>query len=415
MSDTFVVKLDAMAHGGEAIGRHEGRAVFVPYAIPGERVRVEVEEDRARTTRGRFARARLVDILDPSPARVSPPCPHFGPDACGGCQWQHIDYQVQSRIKGLVTVDQFQRVGKFEDPMIFEPLLDETGWEYRNHALFRVNSEGRLGFLSARSHDVYPIDDCMILHPLLSGLYQSLEMTYPELEWMELRAGTATGDLLVLLQAKEEEPPALEVDFPLSIVQIRHDDAIAPLIGLDYIIESVHEREFRISATSFYQVNSAQAARLVEVVMGALEPQGHEKVLDAYCGVGLFTAFLGEEVGLVTGIEAHSTAVADARHNLGDADNVMILEGTVEEMLPTIDHKFDAAVVDPPRSGLDREALDALVAHAPERIVYVSCDPATLARDAQRLVKQGYTLQWVQPVDLFPQTYHIENVALLTR
>ena len=415
MSDTFVLKLDAMAHGGEAIGRHEGRVVFVPYAIPGERVRVAIEEDRARTTPARFARARLVDILDPSPARVDPPCPHFGPDACGGCQWQHIDYQVQARIKGLVTVDQFQRVGKFEAPLVFEPLPDETGWEYRNHALFRVNAEGRLGFLSARSHDVYPIDDCMILHPLLSDLYQSLDMTYPELEWMELRAGTATGDLLVLLQAKEEEPPALEVDFPLSIVQIRHDDAIAPLIGLDYIIESVHEREFRISATSFYQVNSAQAARLVEVVLGALEPQGHEKVLDAYCGVGLFTAFLGEEVGQVTGIEAHRTAVADARHNLGGADNVTILEGTVEEMLPTIEHKLDAAVVDPPRTGLDKEALDALVAHDPERIVYVSCDPATLARDVQRLVKQGYTMQWVQPVDLFPQTYHIENVALLTR
>lgn len=410
MSNTFELKLDTMAHGGDAIGRHEGRAIFVPYAIPGERVRVEVVEDR-----GRFARAHLLDVLDPSPARVDPPCPYFGPEACGGCQWQHIDYQVQARMKGLVTLDQLRRVGKFEGPTVFEPIPDETGWAYRNHALFRVDAEGRLGFLSARSHDVYPVDDCLILHPLLGGLYHSLDMIYPELEWMELRAGTATGDLLLLLQAREEEPPSLLVDFPVSIVQIRHDDAIAPLVGLDYITERVHGRTFRISATSFFQVNSAQAARLVDVVLEALDMQAHETVLDAYCGVGLFTAFLSEAAGVVIGIEAHPTAVADARHNLAGADNVTILEGVVEDVLPGIEGALDAAVVDPPRTGLDRTALDALVAHAPERIVYVSCDPATLARDAQRLVKQGYTLQWVQPVDLFPQTYHIENVALLTR
>ncbi len=410
MADTITLKLDAMAHGGEAIGHHQGRAIFVPYAIPGERAQVELVEDR-----GRYARARLLDVLDPSPSRVAPPCPHFGPEACGGCQWQHIDDAVQARLKGLVVMDQFRRVGKFEEPPILEPLPDATGWEYRNHALFRTDAAGRLGFLSARSHDVYPVDDCPILHPMLNDLLHSLDMAYPELEWMELRAGTATGDLMVVLQAVEEESPSLAVDFPLSIVQIRHDDAIAPLIGLDYILEAVHEREFRISATSFYQVNTAQAAQLVDVVMEALEPRGYQKVLDAYCGVGLFTAFLSEEVGHVTGIEAHPAAAADAQYNLAAADNVTILEGTVEALLPTVEHKLDAVVVDPPRTGLELAALDALAAQEPARIVYVSCDPATLARDARRLVKHGYTLEWVQPVDLFPQTYHIENVALLTR
>ncbi|HOT91225.1 MAG TPA: 23S rRNA (uracil(1939)-C(5))-methyltransferase RlmD [Anaerolineae bacterium] len=410
MPDVVTLKLDAMAHGGEAIGRYEGRAIFVPYAIPGEQVRVELVEDR-----GRYARARLLEVLEPSPARVAPACPYFGPEACGGCQWQHIDYAIQARLKGLVVMDQFRRVGKFDEPPILEPFPDETGWEYRNHALFRTDAAGRLGFLSAHSHDVYPVDDCPILHPLLNDLLHSLDLVYPELEWMELRAGTATGDLMVVLQAREDEPPALEVDFPLSVVQIRHDDAIAPLIGLDYILEVIHERTFHISATSFYQVNSAQAAQLVEVVMEALEPRGYQKVLDAYCGVGLFTAFLSEVAGHVIGIEAHPAAVADARHNLADADNVTLLEGTVEAQLPTVQDKLDAAVVDPPRTGLELAALDALVVHNPARIVYVSCDPATLARDAQRLVKHGYTLQWVQPVDLFPQTYHIENVALLTR
>jgi len=410
MPNTITLKLDTMAHGGDAIGRHEGRAVFVPYAIPGEEVRVEIVDDRER-----WARARLVEVLAPSPARVEPRCPYFGQGKCGGCQWQHIETEVQTRMKGLVTMDQLRRIGKFEEPPVFEPLADEVGWEYRNHALFRVDPEGKLGFLSTRSHDVCPVKDCLILHPLLSRLYGSLDMAYPELEWMELRAGTATGDLMVLLQAKEEESPSLEVDFPLSIVQLRHDDAVAPLIGLDYFLETVHDREFRVSATSFFQVNTRQAAELVNVVMGALDLTGSEHVLDAYCGVGLFTAFIAEEAASVTGIEVNPPAVVDAGHNLAHADNVTLLEGPVEEQMREITTKLDAVLVDPPRTGLAPVVVDALVEGSPDRIVYVSCDPATLARDCKRLAKQGYGLSWVQPVDLFPQTYHIENIALLER
>ncbi len=408
MTDTITLKLDSMAHGGDAIGRHDGRAIFVPYAIPGEQVRAEIIDERKR-----FARAKVIEVLEPSPARVEPRCPYFGYDKCGGCQWQHIDTAVQTRMKGLVTVDQLQRIGKFEIPLVFEPIPDEVGWGYRNHALFRVDRDGRLGFLAARSHNVYPIKDCLILHPLLSKLLQSLDMVYPELEWLELRAGTATSDLMLLLQAKEEESPSLNVDFPLSIVQIRHDDAVAPLIGLDFIVEHVHDREFRISATSFFQVNSAQAAQLVNIVMGALDLKGHEHVLDAYCGVGLFTAFVAGEADSVTGIEVNPPAVVDAHHNLAHVDNVTLLEGPVLTMIHEVNRKIDAALVDPPRAGLEPQVVDALVEHSPERIVYVSCDPATLARDCSRLVKHGYSLEWVQPVDVFPQTYHIENVALL--
>lgn len=410
MADTITLRMDAMAHGGAAIGRHEGRAVFVPYTIPGELIRAEIVEDHDR-----YARARLVEVLEPSSARVEPPCPYFGQNKCGGCQWQHIDTSVQTRIKGLVTLDQLGRVGRFEDPPVFEPIPDESGWEYRNHALFRVDPQGRLGFLSAGSHDVYPIDDCLIIHPLLSSLLKSLDMTYPELEWLEMRAGTATGDLMMLIQAKAEESPSLQVDFPVSIVQIRHDDAVAPLIGLDYIIERIHDREFRISATSFFQVNSAQAAQLVNIVMGALDLRGTENVLDAYCGVGLFTAFLAEEASAVTGIEANPPAVMDAGYNLADFDNVSLLKGPVEDLMSVIEERFDAIIVDPPRTGLAAEVVDAIVAQAADRLVYVSCDPATLARDLRRLVRQGYSLEWVQPVDLFPQTYHVENVALLVR
>ena len=408
MTNSFEVTPFAMGHGGDAIGRHAGKAVFIPYAIPGEKIRAEVVEERKH-----YARARLVEVLEPSPVRVKPACEHFGPGRCGGCQFQHIAYSAQVKIKGMIVKDQLQRIGKFEEPPVLEPIPDETGWEYRNHARFRTTAGGHPGFLIAGSHNVIPIMDCPILHPLLADLYHSLDMTQPNVEQLELRVGTATGDLMVVLQTYDEEPPSLRVDYPLSIVQVRHDTTPTALVGLDYINEVVKGREFRISATSFYQVNSEQAAKLVELVLAALRLQPDEKVIDAYCGIGLFTAFLAAEASLVTGIEINRDSVADALHNLGDAENVTLLEGPVAEALKLVKHDVDAVVLDPPRTGLETEALDALVAHDPARIAYVSCDPATLARDAQRLVKKGYKLAWVQPIDLFPQTFHIENVALL--
>lgn len=407
MAQSFELNVTAMAHGGDAIGKHQGRTVFVPFAIPGERLRVQLVEERKH-----FIRARLLEILEPSPVRVTPLCPYFG--RCGGCHFQHIAYDAQAQIKGLVVLDQFQRVGKFEDPLVFEPLPDVSGWEYRNHARFHITTEGYPGFLAADSQEIIPIKDCPIMHPLLGQLYTSLDLMLPDVEQLELRVGTATGDLMLLLQTYDEEPPSLEVDFPLSIVQVCHDTLPVPLIGLDYITEIVHGREFRISATSFYQVNSAQAERLVEIVLGALELQGHERVLDAYCGVGLFTAFLAEEAAEVVGIELNAASVADAVFNLAGVPNVTLIEGQVEDVLPDWEQAFDAVVLDPPRTGLDPVTLDAMLRVSPERIVYVSCDPATLARDARRLVDAGYVLEWVQPVDLFPQTFHIENVALLT-
>jgi len=410
MGESFDMNLFAMAHGGDAIGRHEGRVVFVPYTMPGERVRVEIVEDHKR-----YARGRLLEVVEPAPARVNPPCPYFGDGKCGGCQFQHIAYPTQVQIKGRVVADQLQRIGKFDDPPVLEPIPDENGWEYRNRALFRTTELGYPGFLSAGSEDVYPVDDCLIVHPLLSQLYRSLHMKHPDIEKMELRVGTATGDLMVVLQTYDEEPPSLEVDFPLSIVQVRHDTTPTPLVGLDYLTEVVCGREFRISATSFFQVNSEQAGQLVDLILDALALEGDEIVLDAYCGVGLFTTFIAERASLVIGIEINPDAVDDAVHNLADAENVTLLEGQVEHALSEIEEQIDAVVLDPPRGGVEKEALDALADQAPECIVYVSCDPATFARDARRLVRKGYTLDWVQPVDLFPQTYHVETVSLLTR
>ena len=442
--DAFTLQLTAIAHGGAALGRHEGRVIFVPYALPGETACVEITEDK-----GRYAFARLVEVLEPSPDRVAPPCPYFGPTGCGGCQWQHAAYEAQLRFKAKIVADQLTRIGSIAEPPVHPTLPDGTGWAYRNHAQFHPAPGGGLGFqgvsvgrprgrglraegrgqgLQAEDHNARPepapdevegqgqrvvvVDECLILHPLLSELYATLDLDLPGLLRLSLRAGTETGDSMLIFETEDDLPPSLESDLPVSCVLLLSDGRHANLIGNNYITEIVAGRAYRISAPSFFQVNTPQAAQLVRLVTEYLDLRGGETVLDGYCGVGLFTAHLAERAGLVIGVELAPAAVADLLENTAEFDNVELIEGPVEAVLPDLDVPLDAAVVDPPRAGVDRFALDALVAHRPARVVYVSCDPATLARDTRRLARAGYRLVEVQPVDMFPQTYHVESVAL---
>ncbi len=408
--DTITFQLTTMAHGGDALGRHEGKVIFVPYALPDEVVRVEITNDK-----GHYAFGRLVEVLEPSPDRVEPTCPYFGQEGCGGCQWQHIDYQAQVRLKARIVADQLERIGKIEEPPMQPPLAAPSAWSYRNHAQFHPAPGANLGFQKATGDEVMAIERCPILHPLLADLYAILDLTdLPGLVRLVMRAGTATGDRLIAFEMEEDRPPALETDEPVSCVLMLSEGGHANLIGDNYITEQVAGHTYRISASSFFQVNTSQAAELVRLVLDYLDLQGDETVLDAYCGVGLFTTHLAEQAGLVIGVESAPAAVDDLLENTTEVDNVEIIEGAVEDVLPDVSVSLDAAVVDPPRGGLDRFALDALVDRGPSRIVYVSCDPATLGRDAKRLMRDGYRLIEVQPVDMFPQTYHIESVALFT-
>ncbi len=406
----FTLQLTTIAHGGAARGRHEGRGVFVPYALPGETARVEITEDK-----GRYAFARLVEVLEPSPDRVAPPCPYFGLTGCGGCQWQHAAYEAQLRFKAKIVADQLARIGSIADPPVHPTLPDGSGWAYRNHAQFHPAPDGGLGFQGVsvgRPRWVVTVDECPILHPLLPELYGALDFDLPGLLRLSLRAGTETGETMLIFEMEDDLPPSLESDLPVSCVLLLSDGLHANLIGNNHITEIVAGRAYRISAPSFFQVNTPQSAQLVRLVTEYLDLRGGETVLDGYCGVGLFTAHLAERAGLVIGVELAPAAVADLLENTAEFDNVEVIEGPIEAVLPDLDVPLDAAVVDPPRAGMDRFALDALVARQPARVVYVSCDPATLARDAKRLTRAGYRLVEVQPVDMFPQTYHVESVAL---
>jgi len=399
--------LTGMAHGGEALGRHEGKVIFVPYALPGEEVVVEVVQDK-----GRYARARLLEVVRSSPDRVEPRCPHFG--TCGGCQWQHVAYEAQLRFKEQILHDQLERIGGISKPPLKPSLGARDAWFYRNHVQFHLNEEGHLGFLTLRGWEVVAIEVCYIMHPLIEEVFRALDLAFPQLKRVSIKVGTRTGQKLLILEMEEDVIPALEVDEPLSCVEFLSDGTLLTLVGDSHIVEEVGGRCFRISAASFFQVNTAQLEQLIEVVRGYLAPEGHEVLLDAYCGVGTFGLSLAREVGQVIGVEESDSALADARFNAQDAEKVEFMGGRVEDILLDL-VRADVVILDPPRQGCGREAITHLVRLAPAKIIYVSCDPATLARDIKRLREGGYHLVEAQPVDMFPQTYHVEAVALLER
>ncbi|MBE2195284.1 MAG: class I SAM-dependent RNA methyltransferase [Anaerolinea sp.] len=413
MNEPFELELTAMAHGGSAIGRHEGRAIFVPYALPGERITARIVQDK-----GRFAYAEGLTLLEPAESRIYPRCPHFGPKRCGGCHWQHMDYTAQLAFKRQIVIDQLTRIGKIETPLVHPTLASPQEWEYRSHITLHVSPDGRLGFVGTDDQTILPIDECHIMRPELLDLFESFQIdleTKPNLDRVRFQVGSDPEDRLIALSTRDDELPFIELEVPASVSFLSADEFPEALIGVGNVHYTVHQKTFRVTAGSFFQVNLPQAAALVELALARLDLKGHERVLDLYSGVGLFTAFLAERASLVTAVESFEPAVDDADHNLTPYDNVDLVEGPVEEVLESLDERFDAAIVDPPRSGMEGVALDGLVACAPSRIVYVSCDPATLARDAKRLSGHGYNLIEVQPVDMFPQTYHIESVALFQK
>ena len=414
-----------MAQGGEAIGRADsGRVVFVPYAIAGEQVVVEIVEEKKN-----YARARLVEIVTPSPARVTPPCEHFGvqpppqpsPDNvrggrnCGGCQWQHIAYDAQLKFKAAIVREQFARIGKLPDAPVRDAIGMTEPWRYRNNVQFQLDNAGRLCFRAFESHNLVPIRKCHIIHPLLDEMFRALEFEGAEFEEVMLRAGTRTGEKMLILEGRDDAPPEISVDEPVSIAYRTPRGETVPLVGKDALHEELRGRSFRVSPPSFFQVNTQMAETLIELVERYLAPRSSDILLDAFGGVGTFGLSLAPRVARVIEIEESPDAVADAKANAVELANVEFQRGKVEEILPKLKSRIDLVVADPPRAGIALAAVAAIIAKQPRAIAYVSCDPATLARDARQLVDGGYRLIEVHPVDLFPQTYHIESVSWFAR
>jgi len=337
---------------------------------------VAVEDDRAR-----FARGRVIEVIEPAPDRITPRCPHFGFDstACGGCQWQHIAYAAQLRYKTAIVREQLQRLGRIPDPPVRDIIPSPAIWQYRNHVQFHAAADGRLGFQAARSHRVVAIDECHVIEPAL-------------IEWMESSQRAAD---------------------PTDRRSVRFGNTTDRLRGATTF--RIRDATLRVSAESFFQVNTALIETLIDQVLTTCDPRPTDTILDAYCGVGLFSRFLAPRADRVVGVESGASAVRDFRENLAGCDRVEMRQGLVEKVLPQLALRVHAAVLDPPRAGCGPRVIAAVVARQIDRVVYVSCDPATLARDLRQLIDGGYNLLEAQPIDLFPHTYHIETVVLLQR
>ncbi len=414
MPDIFEVTATTHAYGGEVIARlPDGRLVFTPFGLPGERLRVELVEEK----RG-FARARLLEVLEPSPKRIAPRCAHFG--ECGGCHYQHIPYQEQLAAKAAILSEQIERIGGMTAPPIQQISPSPNEFFYRNHIQFHLSPQGLLGFHKARSEEVLEVVECHLPEAAISAVWPQLQFEPGlDIRRIGLRCGT-DDDLQINLES--DQPPELSVeDLPVSVIHLGPSGSLVLAGSLAVEIE-VLERRFQVSAGSFFQTNTPVAAMMVLKVLellnkrSALQPEA--TILDVYCGVGLFSAFLAGRVGRLIGIESSSQAVEDFAHNLDEFENVEIYEAPVEIALPALHLRPDVAgritsvLVDPPREGLDRHALDSLLKLDPPLLVYVSCDPATLGRDAKRLATGGYQLEEISLFDLFPQTYHIESISL---
>ncbi|MFI0350449.1 class I SAM-dependent RNA methyltransferase [Actinomadura sp. 9N407] len=433
MSEPELLDLEVgnVANGGFCVARHEGRVVFVRHALPGERVRARVTD----TTKN-FLRADAVEIITASPDRVDAPCPFAGPGRCGGCDWQHASLPAQRRLKAAVVEEQLQRVAGITRTVLVEDLEDpdalHPGLGWRTRVQFTA-SHGAIGLRRHRSHDIEPIDECLIAHPGVEEMGIERK-TWPGAASVEGIVSATTGDRVVALKgSRKARVPHLDVPVRLA----RKGQEKPP-----YIREQVGERLYQISGSGFWQVHPALAPLLADAVLDALDPKPGEIALDLYCGVGLFAGLLGDKVGpdgLVVGIESDAQSVHDAKFNLRDLPQVAIESGQVETVLPDLEfgradgstrtqskrggghHRgarvqgADVVVLDPPRSGAGREVVDQIARLATRKIAYVSCDPATLARDLAYFSERGWTLETFRAFDAYPMTQHVECLAILIK
>lgn len=408
MNPTYEIELTASSFGGDCIGKlPDGKTIFIPFCIVGERVEVEIVDSKKN-----FARGRIKRILRESEKRIKARCPHFM--ECGGCHYQHLAYADQLTLKQEILIDQLKRIGKIEAPPVKAIVASPLEWNYRNTVQFHLSAKGKPGYQRAGANGVVEIRECHLPLPEINTLWPQLELE-PDagIQRVSIRCGS-DDELLVGLESSSPQPPEFSVDIPLSVVLLGSDDDLL-LSGEDYSLMQVLGRTFRVSAASFFQINLAQAEAMVKHVLELIKVDKKSEVVDAYCGAGLFSAFMAPRVKNLIGIELAESSCNDFAVNLDEFDNVSLYIGAVEEILPELKIKPQAVLLDPPRSGIDPTAMAALIESAPQQIVYVSCDPSTLARDVQKLVAAGYQLESVTPFDLFPQTYHVETISLLTK
>ncbi len=440
------VTITDLSDRGDGVGRYAQRAVFVPDTVTGDRALV-----RLVRVKPQYGYGQLVTLLQPSSYRTRPNC--IVADRCGGCQWQHVDYEYQREAKRQMVVNALQRIGKFEAVDVLPLLSNAASLGYRNKATYPLRESGtgqvKAGYYRKGSHQLINLNRCPVqddrLNPLLADIKADIQdrgwSIYSEkkhsgeLRHLSLRIGRRTGQMLLTLVSTHADLTGIEAQaqvwldrYPDLVGVCLNENAsqtnviLGPrthcVAGQPYLEEEFAGLRFQIGPETFFQIYTEQAEALLAALVETLNLQGSERIVDAYCGVGTLSLPLARQVAQVIGLEAQAQAVQQAERNarLNGISNVEFRVGPVELVLPTLEVVPDVVVLDPPRKGCDRRVLDTLREQKPQRIAYMSCNPATLARDLQILCEGGlYQLKPVQPADFFPQTAHVESLAVLER
>jgi tRNA/tmRNA/rRNA uracil-C5-methylase (TrmA/RlmC/RlmD family) len=408
-----------VVHGGWCVARLDdtGWVVFVRHALPGERVRARITQVTSR-----FARAEAIEIIEAAPGRVTTPCPYAGPGRCGGCDWQHASLPAQRQLKAAVVRQQLARLAGLDLDVRVESIPGaDSGLGWRTTVSFAVGPDGAAGLRRHRSRQVIDIADCLIAHPAVAAT-EVTGQRWPGTRAVEVSAVPETGERGVIV-ARPGRPAASDLarlaGLAADSVLVTRRGSRTPVRGRGYLTRQAAGHQWRVSLGGFWQVHPGAADLLGAAVLAALGPRAGETALDLYCGAGLFAGLLADavgEAGAVTGIEEDAVAVRDARHNLREWPWARVLKGDVATVLARLDPgDASIAVLDPPRTGADPAVIGRLCRSALRRIAYVSCDPATLARDLRLLLDCGWRLADLRAFDAFPMTHHVECLATLTR
>jgi 23S rRNA (uracil1939-C5)-methyltransferase len=412
--------IDGITHIGEGVARIEGKATFIPYAIPGETVEVEITEEKKK-----FRRARLTEIIDSSEDRATPLCPHYY--ECGGCAYQHVSYPKQLELKQRVVQESINRIGKID--LQVNPVLGmEDPWRYRNKVEWhvdRINGQLKMGYYLNDSHKIIDITTCKLISVEMENLSLYIKTRLEELNLPDhceivIRQSSLNQKLMLVFRGVGTENVNINslLDYPeLNSIYSIDNDFYTLLHGEQYLQEEVNGLHYEISAISFFQVNSAQTSKLYELVKEYANAKRNHRVLDAYCGIGSMSLLLAKTARKVLGVESYAPAIKDAINNKykNNIFNCDFLTGPCEILIPQLIDEFDIVVLDPPRAGCTEDLIEAIANISPRRIVYVSCNPATLARDLALFEKEGFEIREIQPVDMFPQTSHVECVVRIYR
>jgi len=446
-NEDYMITIDNMGYEGEGVGKIDGFTVFVAGAIVGEKVLIKIVKISKN-----FAFGKLLEIIEKSSNRIEPVCSIY--KSCGGCNLQHIDYASQLDFKTNRVIQVINRIGKLEKVIVHPTLGMESPYNYRNKVQLpssNKNGEVKIGFYAARSHDIINMENCYIQDSVADIVVKLTRQWIKEfniqcyneenqqgiLRHVMIRKGSKTGQVMVVLVTNGKSLPYKEefiaivtkkIKGIVSVIQninsektnVILGETCLTLWGKDTITDYIGEFKFEVSPLSFFQVNSVQTEVLYDKVLEYANLSGGEVVLDAYCGTGTISLFLSGTAKKVYGVEIVPQAIENAKINakVNNVENTEFLVGEAEIIIPKLINDgviADVVVVDPPRKGCDKTLLEAISHMAPKTIVYVSCDPGTLARDLGILNELGYITKEIQPVDMFPQTAHIENVARIEK